>query len=206
MGSYKHILGQKFNHLLVKELSHKVGSSEYYMCICVCGKERIVKKDRIIIGAVKSCGCIRKPSSNIGHGCAKAGNETPEYRTWKGIRKRCHNPKSVGYKNYGGRGIKVCDRWSKFENFLADMGQKPTPKHTIERRDNNGNYEPNNCRWATVKEQNNNRRSNTKVTYNGQTKTISQWADELGFSWKTLYMRYKRHGLRDFDKPVNFKR
>ncbi len=111
------------------------------------------------------------------------------YQTWAEIKQRCLNPKSCNYPNYGARGVTVCDRWLTFENFAADMGEPPTPKHSIDRIDNSKGYEPGNCRWATVKEQANNRRSNRLVTCRGKTQTLFMWAEEVGMSKNTLYSR-----------------
>lgn len=116
----------------------------------------------------------------------------PTYRTWIAMRSRCNHPKNVAYKNYGGRGIKVCERWNNsFENFYADMGDRPLGIG-IDRIDNNGNYEPGNCKWSNPKEQNNNRRDNAVFTYQGRTQTLTQWADEYGLDNKFLWHRINR--------------
>lgn len=110
------------------------------------------------------------------------------------MRQRCYLPSFTGFEHYGGRGIKVCTRWENFETWLADMGAQPSPKHTIERNDVNGNYEPNNCRWATMKEQQNNRRNNFKITARGQTLTTSQWSDISGVKPNTIWIRVVNYG------------
>lgn len=115
-----------------------------------------------------------------------------EYRTWYGMWHRCSNPSNPGWKHYGGRGIRVCGRWKKFETFLSDMGPKPTPKHSIDRIDNNGNYEPSNCRWATSIEQGRNRSNNLLLTYNGQTKTVMEWAESTGMGVQLIKERINR--------------
>jgi len=115
---------------------------------------------------------------------------SPEYATWFSMKHRCYNPKSTSYQRYGGRGIKICNLWiDSFENFLADMGSKPTPKHSIERKNNAGDYAPDNCVWATPKEQANNRRSNTVLTHKGRSQTIAQWAFETGIDASVIYAR-----------------
>lgn len=120
---------------------------------------------------------------------------TPEYSTWERIKNRCNNPNSADYPDYGGRGIKVCDRWRKsFLAFYSDMGNKPIPNYSLDRINNNGNYEPSNCRWATIQEQANNKRSNRVFTINGATKTLKQWSDELGLKYKTVHMRINSYG------------
>ena len=117
---------------------------------------------------------------------------TSMYKTWTGMRSRCNNPKDYAYNNYGGRGIEICKRWDKFENFLEDMGVRPTKKHSIDRINNNGNYELSNCRWATMKEQCYNRRTNTIITYNNCSKTLTEWAKTRKLDARTLSTRLRR--------------
>lgn len=127
---------------------------------------------------------------NSTHSYASGPKKTPIYIAWLNIKARCLRETSTYYHDYGGRGITVCARWiNSFENFLKDMGEIPSNKHTIERKDNNGNYEPDNCYWATRKEQANNRRSNVFIEFNNQKKTIAQWADSVGIQMKTLHKR-----------------
>lgn len=114
-----------------------------------------------------------------------------EHCSWKELRTRCRNPRNPAFKHYGGRGIQVCARWKSFALFLEDMGKRPSPEHTIERIDHNGNYEPGNCRWATMKEQARNRRNNTFLSFKGETKCISEWAESMGVSSDLLYGRLK---------------
>lgn len=128
----------------------------------------------------------------IGHGRyidGRTGNDL--FDIWRHMMARCRNPKWRNYKLYGGRGIDVCERWMDFWNFVADMGPRPTGQ-TIERKDNNGNYEPGNCRWATPAEQGNNRRTNVLITVNGETKTMSQWSRETGIGLTTIRARLAR--------------
>lgn len=120
---------------------------------------------------------------------------SPEYYVWDAMIQRCTNPNAKTYRYYGERGITVCERWRKFENFYADMGPRPTPKHEIDRFPNNdGGYEPGNVRWATRKEQSNNRRDNRLLTLNGETKTMQQWCDTLELNYKTVSERIRRYG------------
>lgn len=129
-------------------------------------------------------------------------SETPTYSSWLAMRDRCKRPRAANYKLYGGRGIKVCERWRKdFREFLADMGEKPTG-HSIERIDNNGDYTPGNCRWATIGEQCRNRRSNIRLTHEGKTQTLTEWAKEKKVSMHLVWERLYRNGWR-LDRALN---
>lgn len=153
-----------------------------YICKCDCGKNVIVQAWHLKSGHTKSCGC-----AHTRHGMC----ESSEYNIWHGMLNRCKNPKDPRYKDYGGRGIKVCKRWLKFENFFKDMEKRPKGK-SIDRIDVDGNYELSNCRWATSQEQQNNTRKNVFLTFNGKTQTISQWAREIVIKRNTLSYRLKR--------------
>lgn len=120
----------------------------------------------------------------------KRGKESKVYRTWANMIKRCNYIHYQYYNDYGGRGIKVCQRWRKFENFLKDMREPPSDEHTIDRVDNNGNYCKENCRWATRKQQQRNKRNNRMITFNGRTQCLSAWAEELGINHRTLRSRF----------------
>jgi hypothetical protein len=124
---------------------------------------------------------------NRTHGMSR----TPEYQAWGAMFTRCYNTSVPKYKHYGGRGIVVCDRWRSFEVFLADMGSRPSPKHSLDRIDVNGNYEPTNCRWATMVMQVNNKRTNHFITLGDVTLTIAQWARKLRLSQSTIFRRLK---------------
>jgi len=123
--------------------------------------------------------------ANSTHGLS----DTPEYHTWCALRKRCQNPNDPAYHHYGGRGISVHPSWADFTTFLNDMGQRPSPKHTLERLDNDGDYAPGNCKWETRKAQANNRRSSRLIAFNGETRTLSEWADFTGIKPRTIYQR-----------------
>lgn len=129
-----------------------------------------------------------------------------EYGSWRSMITRCRNPKHTSYHNYGARGITVCERWMEFENFVQDMGKRPSSDYSIERKKNNLGYCPENCYWATMKTQSNNTRSNRNITYKGETKTVQEWADYLGWSRHTLNHRLKRWNMDQvFETPVNEK-
>lgn len=133
-----------------------------------------------------------KAANGYRHGGASRGKIMPEYRTWAGLKNRCLNPNSPKFPIYGGRGIMVCDRWKhSFLCFLEDMGKKPSPLHSIERIDNNGNYEPSNCVWATNLIQSRNRTSNKVIRFNGSSKTMTEFANEFGLKVGTLWQRLK---------------
>lgn len=151
------LTGKKFGAWTVIKQSEKRNKHITWLCKCECGNESVVVSQKLRMGLSKSCGCLipekARESSTIHGKCT-----TPEYRTWSEIFTRCTNPNSKAYQYYGGRGITISERWNNFENFLADMGEKLSPKHSIERIDVNGNYEPNNCKWATAEEQSINKR------------------------------------------------
>lgn len=157
-------------------------------CICECGNFSLPHISTLIVGKSKSCGCLRKElllKKFTKHKMSK----TKEHNTWVRIRQRCENPKNSDYYLYGGRGISVCERWQSFENFYADMGDAPSENHSIDRIDGTKNYEPSNCRWATVAEQSQNRNCVLKVTHNSQTKTLKEWELVTGIKAETIYAR-----------------
>ncbi len=158
---------------------------------CECGNVFDCNGWHLRNGYKKSCGCRR--SQMISDGVTKHGNsDHPLFDCWYEMRARCNNPEHQSYHNYGGRGILVCERWDDFLLFVQDVGDKPTPEHSIDRIDNDGNYDPANIRWATRKEQSNNRRVNRLIEYKGETKTITEWGEILGINYMTLHCRLNR--------------
>lgn len=207
----KLMIGQKFGRLTVTSydaersaLCECKWNRQYYRCLCECGNEKTVEMSHLNSGHSKSCGCLRF-AAKAGTYCSisrlqKHGmSRTPVYKTWCGMIKRCNNPNSQDYR---GRGIKVCDRWLEFENFYSDMGNRPTPDHSIDRINNDGDYCPENCRWATSVEQANNKRNNRNVTVGCVTLSVSAWEREMGFKGGTIKRRIYR-GWSDIEAVIN---
>ena len=187
------LTGQRFGFLVALRLGQKQrpGSGAWWLFRCDCGNEKNLPTRDVAHGKIRSCGCQHEALKNAGrvtHGQSK-GNRT--YRIWAAMLTRCRNLNIPGWDNYGGRGIAVCDRWSAFENFLADMGYVPDDR-SIDRIDNEGDYEPKNCRWATREEQANNTRVNVRIAYAGETLTRSQWERRLGLGKTTLRGRLRK--------------
>lgn len=177
MKHYDHI-GDKFGRLTVLKKSGLDSKGELlWLCECSCGNRKTVNGCQLRRGAVKSCGCLRREILNhTTHGHCRRGT-TPEYRSWSSMHARCYNKNHRGYKYWGGRGIKVCRRWFSFANFLVDMGKRPKRK-SLDRRNNNGNYNLKNCRWATPRQQIRNRSDNKLFRVFGVTKTFWNWLDD----------------------------
>lgn len=182
------LAGQSFNRLTVIGFSHTARGHRFWNCRCQCGSEAVVSTGELRSGGTKSCGCLIRETCgkmNKTHGLSA----TVEHAIWRGMLSRCYNQNRRAYPDYGGRGIVVCQRWHVFENFLADIGERPSPNHSIDRLNNDGNYEPANCVWATRPEQMRNTRSNRLLTFGGKTMCLTQWANETGIPYKTLHAR-----------------
>lgn len=179
------LAGEKFGKWTVIQFAHMKHSS-YWLCRCECGNESVVLGSALKNGRSSCC-------SDCNPGNTKHGMKgTPEYKTWLWMKRRCNSPTQAikDYPFYGGRGIKVCERWeNSFDAFYNDMGKRPSKKHTLDRIDNDGPYSPENCRWVTRKKQANNRRNNVNITFSGQTMTVAQWARVIGISENTLRSR-----------------
>lgn len=198
MAVIKDISGEKFGRLLVIRFVGKTkNGNAKWLCKCDCGGEKIVSSYSLRSGRTKSCGCIKKEQNQIlctTHG-ESGKHKTRLYKIWSSMKNRCYNQKDKNaYKKYGQRGITVCDEWrfsyESFGDWALNNGY--SENLTIDRIDFNGPYEPQNCRWITVKEQNNNRRSNRKLTFNGQTKTVAEWSDFLGVNRSVFQHRLDR--------------
>ena len=192
----------KYGKLTILEKIKKPDTSgkfkTYFKCECACGNIKEIRQDSVLAGVVKSCGCLLK-ESNIKrftrHGHARDKNVSGEYRAWQAMKARCLNPNTIEYEHYGGRGIKICNDWlTSFDNFLKDVGPRPSKSHTLDRVDVNGNYTPDNCRWATYTHQNQNARFNDNIELNGQTKCLSEWARTYNISCKTVWSRIYKYG------------
>lgn len=187
----KDMAGIVFGRLtVIGEAGRSRSRKAMWLCRCECGTEKRISGCDLRRGSALSCGCLRREKGriNVTHGAA----DSPEYETWCHMKRRCHNINDPSYHRYGGRGIVVCDRWrDSFSDFLADMGPRTTPTHTIERIDNDGPYSPDNCRWATRLEQAANTRKIHHLTLRGETMNLHEWARRTGINVKTITSRIR---------------
>lgn len=176
-------VGLRFGRLVVLRQEGRYRGNSTWECRCDCSKKKTIRQDHLKGGLIVSCGCWRAEQSatrSRRHGDASGGKMSSEYGIWSNMIRRCTKPSCRSYRHYGGRGITVCDRWlNNFGAFLEDMGRRPSSAHSLERKDNNAGYSPDNCTWATLIEQANNKRSNVQVTICGRTQTAAQWKREL---------------------------
>ncbi|RLB06914.1 MAG: hypothetical protein DRG27_06945 [Deltaproteobacteria bacterium] len=178
--------GDKYNKLTAIRFDHKKENRQYWLFKCDCGNEKVIYVNHIKNGHTKSCGCLQRERHTTHNRCYSS-----TYRSWASMKDRTTNPKNDRYNSYGGRGITICKRWLKFENFYKDMGKRPKGM-TLDRIDNDKGYYKENCRWATRSEQQNNRRTNHLIVYNGKEKTVAQWAKEMNIKFCVLLTRIKR--------------
>ena len=192
---FQDLTGQRFGRLTVVErandyISQNGHHTTQWLCKCACGNEIVVMANNLK-RVTKSCGCYKSEittEKNITHGVS----DSRLYNIWCNIKQRCYNKNNNSYKDYGGRGIIICDEWLDFEPFYEwAMDNGYNDDLTIDRVDNNGNYEPSNCRWVDIKTQSNNKRNNHYITYNGKTQTLAQWSDELNINYNKLWARIK---------------
>lgn len=220
------ISGQRFGRLVAIEHAGRVVNKSgfrttLWKCKCDCGNESIVRYPLLVSGNTRSCGCLERENKERMMKLAQQTNrksvskdfigkleDHPLYKTWKSMIMRCNNPHVKNYNNYGRRGIKVCDRWSGnlgFENFVNDMGERPTPEHTLDRIDYNGYYEPSNCRWATTDEQANNRTDNIYVIIGDREITAKQFCKALGLNyWVAIKQIQRGYDINVIAKDVRF--
>lgn len=188
----KSLVGLKFGRLTVISFHYDTRANKRWLCLGDCGKQHIAIGSKMVTGHTKSCGCLIGEASS--RRAIHRQSNSPTYWSWGNMLRRCNDPKSIAFENYGGRGIKVCERWMKFENFYADMGEKPDG-YSIDRINNDGNYEPSNCRWADRKTQNNNCRSNLIFTdKDGEVLTLSQLCEKRGKKYQNIKARFYRYG------------
>lgn len=198
MGKFEDLTGKTFNRLTVIKRAEVEKKEVYYLCKCTCGNEKIIRGKDLKYNKIKSCGCLNKEKTterNTKHSL----RHTRIYRIWLLMKNRCLNSKYYLFKNYGGRGITVCNEWKndfvKFYDWSMNNGYNDTL--TIDRIDVNGNYEPSNCRWATKLQQQRNTTRLRKITYKNETHCISEWAEILGLEYNTLYHRFRRNNYSE---------
>ena len=210
MARVKRLEGQRFGRLtVIQEVGRNKSGNALWLCKCDCGEEKVISSSSLRHGGTQSCGCIKREQNTemfVTHG----ETHSPLYKLWASIKNRCNNPNGRKYINYGGRGIKICPEWESnylaFKNWCLENGYEKGL--TIERKDVNGDYSPQNCIFATQKVQQNNRTNNHRITYGSVTKTLSEWADYLGIGYKVLEHRINRGwSVEDaFNIPIGGKR
>jgi hypothetical protein len=191
------LTGQRFGRLVVLNLAADSSRNAKWVCLCDCGQQSVSYSPNLKNGKARSCGCLRRELPKLTktkHGHKPATGASTEYEIWSGIIRRCLNPSSSSYPRYGGRGISVCERWRKFENFLEDMGPRP-PGLTIDRLNNDGHYEPSNCAWRSYKDQARNKSGNRRLTLaSGESITLREVCERFAITEKTLRYWLRKHG------------
>lgn len=207
---YEDLTGQRFGRLEAVGVVDIPTRKTYWYCKCDCGNVKKVRADSLKCGAIRSCGCLKKEqeSLNLKDNKTHGKSQTRLYKIWQGIKKRCYNKNDKRFHRYGGRGITVCDEWKNdfitFQEWALNNGY--ADNLSIDRIDNNGNYEPNNCKWSTNKEQANNTGECIKITIGNTTKTITEWSEVFNVDSKVILARYHRNPNRTIDElfaPVN---
>lgn len=196
MGQFIDLTGQQFGELIVIERVNNQGRQLQWLCLCNCGQETVVIGDHLKNSHTQSCGCLRSKTAiktHSKHGHYVNGKQSRIYESWASMIQRCTNPNHKYWEDYGGRGITICEEWLEFTNFLKDMKERP-PGCTIERRENEEGYSPENCYWATRRQQARNMRKNRLETYDGKTQCIAAWAEEYNLPSHTLWMRLYKLG------------
>ena len=180
--NFKDLTGKQYGKwtVIAEDFDHP-SQKTFWLCRCECGTESSVAGDKLTGNRSRSCRPCHQPQ----HGMKGA----PEYTCWKAMNQRCNNQNCKAFPRYGGNGITICARWKSFENFYADMGPKPSASHSIDRIDGSLGYSPDNCRWATPKEQSQNRDFVRMITFRGETLCLTDWASKIGIDFKTLYSR-----------------
>lgn len=210
--------GERFGRLtVVSEAPRRIyptQTARVMLCKCDCGNVKEVKLAALRSGAARSCGCIRKETALQNVQAARESpwkehglSDTPEHHIWRAIKQRCTNPRNKAFQNYGGRGIQMCQAWMEsFEAFLADMGTRPAPGLTVERKNNNGHYEPNNCEWATYAKQTANRRCSIWIDVDGERLSATEFAVRTGTPYTTMYRWIKTLPVEEFIRRVSVHR
>jgi len=209
MGKFIDLTGVRFTRLLVlkRDFKGQTNKNVKWLCICDCGEKKSCQAIHLRRESIKSCGCLQREQNDANrytHGLSK----TPEYNIWTNIKSRCGNPKNNSYKDYGGRGIYLCQRWLNFEHFYNDMGSRPSKIHSIDRIDNNLGYSPDNCKWSTPIEQANNKTSSKIIKYKRISQSLADWSRDTGLNYDMLKYRINagwpvERALNEPSKKIN---
>ncbi len=191
MNKRRIIKGERFGRLTIVRELEKKSTHRAFECRCECGNVTVSSLCNLMAGHTRSCGCLAK-EVRIAVFTTHGQTNSAEYNAWRGMRQRCLSPDNPEYERYGARGIKVCERWRSFENFIADIGEKPSPSHSIDRINNDMDYSPDNCKWSTPKEQARNRRTSLMLEFNGIRQSAAAWGEQVGVGYKIISQRIKR--------------
>lgn len=204
-GPIKHVfeIGQRFGRLTIIGPAFTERQTRYYMARCDCGAVVSRRVERLARGANRSCGCLI-PDATAARSTTHGMSRSPEYLAWLDMRLRCNDEKDIQYTNYGARGIRVCEEWANsFENFLQHIGRRPGPSHSLDRIDNDLDYQPGNVRWATAKQQVRNRRCTLKVELDGQEHVFADLCEQRGLPYHIVWQRVFRYGL-SLERALSF--